>query len=191
MKYFAKVGERYTRLVVLATHQRVEGEALFYNLCQCDCGNKCYRTSAQLVRGMMKSCGCLYRECQKRGNFIHGGTHRRKDGRVALTYLYAFWLRIRRHCCKPDDPGYPKWGGRGITLKKEWRKDYRAFRDWVEKNLGPRPSLGYRLERWDREKGFEPGNLLWVTEEQQYALRMGLAVAAILAAAFIVQQVLF
>jgi hypothetical protein len=144
---------------------------------------------------MMKSCGCLYREMQKRGNYIHGGSSRAdnnvgNNGRAALSYLYAFWLRTRSHCHKPGDPGYPKWGGRGITLKKEWRADYPAFRDWVEGNLGPRPSLHYRLERWDRGRGFEPGNLLWVTEEQQYALRMGLAVAAVFAAAFILGQVL-
>ena len=189
MKYFVKVGERYHRLVVLATHQRVDNEHQFYNLCQCDCGKTVYRTSSQLVRRMMKSCGCLYWEMQKRGNYIHGGTARRKDGRVKLSYLYAFWLRTRRHCHKRDDPGYPKWGRLGITLAEEWRKDYPAFRDWVEGNLGPRPSLGYRLERWDRKGGFEPGNLLWVTEEQQYALRMGL-IAAVLVAIFILGQVL-
>src|SRR6516165_5883066 len=112
MKYFVSVGERYHRLVVLATHQRIAGIHQFCNLCQCDCGKKVYRTSSQLVRGMMKSCGCLYREMQKRGNYIHGGSSRAENnagnnGRVALTYLYAFWLRTRRHCHKPDDPAYP------------------------------------------------------------------------------------
>src|ERR1700746_3510418 len=111
MKYFVKEGERYNRLVILATHQRVEGKRQFYNLCRCDCGNTAYRTSSQLVLGQMKSCGCGYRERLKRGNFIHGGTVRR-NGEVSL-YLYGFWSRIRRLCHRPEDPDYPKFGGKG------------------------------------------------------------------------------
>lgn len=176
MKYFVKEGERYHRQVVLATHQRIEGRRQFYNLCQCDCGNRCYRTSSQLVRGLLKSCGCAYRERQKRGNFIHGGTSR-ANGKVSLTYLYGFWLRTRSRCYRREDPDYPKFGKKGIRLIGEWREDYPSFRDWVEEHLGPRPAPGWRLERWDRDKGFEPGNLLWVTEKQQYALREGFALA--------------
>jgi hypothetical protein len=185
LKYFVKVGERYNRLVILATHQRVEGKRSFYNLCQCDCGNRCFRTSSELVREIMKSCGCAYREQQKRGNFVHGGTSR-VNGKLSLAYLYGFWLRIRSRCHNPLDKAYPHWGGRGITLFEGWHADYSVFRDWVEEHLGPRPSLSHRLERWDRKGGFEPGNLLWVTEEEQYALRKGL-VAALLAAGFIFQ----
>ena len=187
MKYFVKVGERYNQLEVLATHQRVKGKKQFYNLCKCDCGKKCYRTSAELVRGVMKSCGHLYREQQKRGHLIHGGTSK-TNGKMALAYLYGFWLRSRSHCHNPLDKLYPKWGGRGITLFEKWResKGYAVFRDYIEENLGPRPSPSHRLERWDRAGGFEPGNLLWVTEEEAYALRKGL-VAALLAAVFIFQ----
>src|ERR1700741_896848 len=94
MKYFVKEGERYARLVIIATRQRVEGKRQFYNLCRCDCGKTVYRTSSQLVLGLRKSCGCWYRERQKRGNFIHGGTVR-SNGEVSLAYLYGFWLRMR------------------------------------------------------------------------------------------------
>jgi hypothetical protein len=173
MKYFVKVGERYFRLVVLATHQRVNGDRQFYNLCRCDCGNTAYRTSSQLGSGATKSCGCSYRERLKRGNLIHGGSVR-PNGERTVVYLYGFWLRTRSRCHHAEDPDYPEFGRKGIALAEEWREDYPAFRDWVEENLGPRPSPGYRLERWEREKGFLPGNLLWVTERQGYALRKGL-----------------
>ena len=168
MKYFVKLGEHYERLEVLATHQRVEGKRELYNLCRCACGNKCHRTSRALVRKLTTSCGCARRERQKRGNFIHGGS--------GAAYLYQFWLRTRSRCHNPADEDYPLYGGKGIALAEQWRKrrGYSAFRDWVETNLGPHPAPGYRLERWQREKGFEPGNLLWVTGGQAYALRNGL-----------------
>lgn len=172
MKYSIQEGERYNRLVVLATHQRVEGKRQFYHLCRCDCGNKCYRNSTQLVKGLLKSCGCGYRERLKNGNLIHGEAVRRKG--KSFTYLYGLWLRIRSRCYNPNDPYYPKYGGRGITLYPQWRGDYPAFREYVEANLGSRPSLGYRLERFDEKKGYEPGNLLWLTEGEQIALRKGL-----------------
>jgi hypothetical protein len=163
MKYFVKEGERYSRLVVLATHQRVEGKAQRYNLCLCDCGKKCYRTSCQLVRGLMKSCGCGRRERLLRGNVIHGGTVPRSNG---LSYLYSFWLRARSRCHNPGDPRYSRWGEKGIFLFWEWREDYPAFRDWIEKNLGARPTSGYRLGRQNPWKGFEPGNLFWLEERE-------------------------
>jgi hypothetical protein len=163
MKYFVKEGERYSRLVVLATQQRLKGKYQYYNLCRCDCGKKTYRTSRQLVLGLLKSCGCGHREHLKRGNLIHGGTVSRK-GKVEITYLYGFWSRIRGRCHNPNDRFYPDWGEKGIELTAEWREDYPAFRAWVEENLGERPSVGFRLGRWDEGKDFEPGNLYWTTE---------------------------
>jgi hypothetical protein len=161
MKYFVKAGERYSRLVVLAIRVPVKGKKQLYNLCLCDCGKKAFRTSTQLVKGLMKSCGCGHREHLERGNLIHGGS---VSGENGFDYLYGFWLRIRSRCHNPKDNRYPLYGGKGIALAREWREAYPAFRDWIEKNLGPRPSLGYRIERWDAKKGFGPGNLLWTTE---------------------------
>jgi hypothetical protein len=163
MKYFVKEGERYSRLVVIATQIRLKGKLPLYNLCQCDCGKKAYRTSRQLVLGLLKSCGCGRRERLRRGNLIHGGTVPGKN-ETGFAYLYGFWLRTRSRCHNPKDTRYPQWGKRGIALYPEWREDYPAFRDYVEKTLGTRPSLGYRLGRWDEKKDFEPGNLLWTTE---------------------------
>lgn len=170
MKYFVKEGERYSRLVVLVTQQRLKGKYSLYNLCQCDCGKKTYRTSRQLVLGLRKSCGCGYRERLKRGNFIHGGTLSHQ-GKVNFTYLYTFWTRVRRACLNPKDRFYAKLGKKGVSLAPEWREDYPAFRDWIKKNLGARPSVRHRLERFEAEKGFEPGNLVWTTSRDMRALR--------------------
>src|ERR1700761_5459241 len=115
MKYFVKEGEHYSRLVVLATQQRLKGKRQLYNLCLCECGRKCYRTSTQLVRGLLKSCGCGYRERLKRGNLIHGGSVPGKNESGAA-YLYGFWLRIRSRCHDPENPRYPQFGKKGIFL---------------------------------------------------------------------------
>lgn len=50
-------GNRYGRLIVLGEPKVGERGTLWK--CQCDCGNICYKVSADLVHGNTKSCGCL------------------------------------------------------------------------------------------------------------------------------------
>ena len=50
-------GNRYGKLVVLGDPQ-VGGRGTIWK-CRCDCGNICYKVSADLVHGNTKSCGCL------------------------------------------------------------------------------------------------------------------------------------
>jgi hypothetical protein len=72
-----------------------------------------------------------------------------------------------RRCYDQSDYHYPRWGGRGIKVTGQWH-DVRVFVDWVEQNLGPRPSRGYSLNRTDNDGDYEPGNLDWATARQQF-----------------------
>lgn len=54
-------GQRFGRLTVLRlTDNRYHGSVLWE--CLCDCGNTTFVTSSNLVRGAVKSCGCLWRQ---------------------------------------------------------------------------------------------------------------------------------
>lgn len=48
-------------------------------------------------------------------------------------------------------------------MSKEWSGSFLAFLA----DMGPRPSRGHTLERVDNDKGYEKGNCVWATREQQ------------------------
>lgn len=58
---------------------------------------------------------------------------------------------------------YHNYGGRGITVAKEWVESFDAFL----KSVGVRPSSKHSLDRIDNSRGYEPGNVRWSTWIQQ------------------------
>lgn len=69
-------------------------------------------------------------------------------------------------CCSPNNKNYKSYGGRGITVCKEWENDLRSFIEYVDDNLGERPE-GYRLGRVDVNGNYEPGNIRWERPKTQ------------------------
>lgn len=110
------------------------------------------------------SCGCWRRErtativTETRWKGSHG---RSKDP------LYKLWLRINRRCHDPSAHNYRWYGARGIKVWEPWRHDAGLFIDWIEQNLGPRPSPEHSINRIDNDGDYEPGNLDWATALQQ------------------------
>jgi len=70
------------------------------------------------------------------------------------------WIGIKARCENPDSHEFHRYGGRGITLSDEFQ-DPLIFIDYV-KGL-PNMSLDLQLDRIDNNKGYERGNLRWVT----------------------------
>ena len=54
-------GQRFGRLVVIKPTERRYNRCIVW-LCECDCGNKTEVVSANLTKGLTKSCGCLLKE---------------------------------------------------------------------------------------------------------------------------------
>jgi hypothetical protein len=75
--------------------------------------------------------------------------------------LYQLWKRINRRCYDPNADNYRWYGGRGIRVWEPWRRDAALFIDWVEQNLGPKPSPKHSINRIDNDGDYEPGNLDW------------------------------
>lgn len=68
------------------------------------------------------------------------------------------WKNARERCLKPAHQAWRNYGGRGITFYAPWINDFDAF--FAE--VGPRPGK-CDLDRIDNERGYEPGNIRWVS----------------------------
>jgi len=160
----------FVRLTVLKRVANI-GNAKAY-LCLCSCGKECVVKAGALISGNTKSCGCYHRELFSQSTIKRNkerATHRKTS-----TYIYNIWRGILGRCCDPNNKDYPNWGGRGITVFPEWISEPKKFFDYIEKELGDRPSPKHYLDRIDNFGNYEPGNLRWASAIESARNRRGL-----------------
>ena len=156
-KFIDLTGQRFGRLTVIERDtSRPKNDGAFW-LCKCDCGNVTSVRGKELRRGNTKSCGCLALEKLAAHNKTHG---------LSGTKIYRKWQSMRKRCYKPNDTHYKNYGGRGIKVCEEWRKDFKAFYDYVSQ-LEHFGEEGYSLDRIDNSRGYEVGNVRWATAVEQ------------------------
>jgi hypothetical protein len=152
------IGYRFpgTRLTVLENLPPRKRNS--YALCLCDCGREIAILIARVKNGNTKSCGCLAtekkREVAREKNITHG---------LSGHSLYFIWKSIKSRCGNSKDKDYKWYGGRGIRLCNEWQKNFQAFFDASIK-AGWREGL--QIDRIDNDKGYEPGNIHFVTSKE-------------------------
>lgn len=88
---------------------------------------------------------------KKRATYV--GTRGSKNG---ASPEYIAWCRMLSRCNNPKDGAYKNYGGRGIKVSDEW-KNFDTFR----KDMGPKPSSLYSIERSDCNKNYCKENCLW------------------------------
>ena len=109
------------------------------------CGTEKWCALTNLERG--KSTGCL--QCERR----------RAPG---PSWLYHRLQAAKDRCTNPNNPGWARYGGRGIAFKFE---SISSACEYVIQSLGL-PDRALELDRKNNDGHYAPGNLRWATGAQ-------------------------
>lgn len=82
--------------------------------------------------------------------------------RMSSTRLYYIWGNMIQRCTNPKVKNYHRYGGRGVTVCKEWLifdNFLEDMRDGYADNLS--------IDRIDNDKGYCKENCRWTTRKEQ------------------------
>ena len=155
MKLIDLAGSKFSRWLVLNRAPNDNRGRTHWH-CVCDCGVERIVAGTHLRGGNSKSCGCYHIEKITK----HGYCSTANMG--GSSPVYRSWIGAKSRCSNPKHANYKDYGGRGITMCEEWRKDFSAF----YRDMGPRPE-GCSLHRVNNDGNYEPGNCRWATPKEQ------------------------
>ena len=153
----------FGRLTVLRCVERNRhGHAIW--ACRCSCnGREIEVRGSHLTGEDIMSCGCARREMSAARQFKHGHS----VGNL-LSPTYFSWSAMIKRCSNPNDIGFSRYGGAGITVCDRWQGEH-GFETFLV-DMGERPQ-GKTLGRFGDVGNYEPENCAWQTSQEQGAER--------------------
>jgi hypothetical protein len=103
------------------------------------------------------------KENRKPCNYNYDRIPRTQHGMTG-TRIYRIWIAMRRRCNKPNYIRYKDYGGRGISVCKDWNDSFVPFYDWAMSN-GYKETLS--IDRINVNGNYEPSNCRWATATEQ------------------------
>lgn len=151
-------GQKFGRLMAIRRIGTKRRSALW--LCECSCGNTHETISSSLRSGSTQSCGCLALEVSSRVHTTHGLV---KSDNPLERKAYNTLVGAIKRCHSPSHAAYGRYGGRGVTVCDEWRKDVTKFIT----DVGLPPTMKHTIDRINNDLGYFKGNCRWVTSDVQ------------------------
>jgi len=72
------------------------------------------------------------------------------------------WIDIKRRCLNESATNYKDYGGRGITVCKEWENSLSTFIDWCINNGWEE---GLEIDRMNNNGNYEPDNCRFLSHQ--------------------------
>ena len=143
-------GMRFGRLIVLKRDPNTSIGLPVKWICKCNCGNISKVQGGNLKSKSIVSCGCYIQEVRT----THGKSN---------ILEYKIWQGILDRCNNSNCKNYFHYGGRGITVCERWKNSFENF----YKDMGPRPSDKYSIDRIDNNGNYQPSNCKWSSRKDQ------------------------
>ena len=164
-------GLKFGRLNVLKFSHTEKEKA--YWVCNCDCGNKenIIVKSINLTSGSKRSCGCLAKDqlaeikITSDQPIIRG--IKMSNKLLHKKKLMDVWNSMKKRCYNPNMSNYYRYGGRGITVCKEWLDLKSGFLNFYTWAIDNNYEEGLTIDRVDTNGNYEPSNCAWATRVTQ------------------------
>lgn len=149
-------GNKYGKLIALRPTEEYSSASRKW-VFLCDCGEEYIARKSHITSGEMTHCITCQKEDARKKATVHGLT---KD---ATGKVFQAWMNIKKRCHDPYDASYKDYGSKGIKLQDSWVDNPKLFVEY----LGKAPSSEHSVERIDRLKGYEEGNIRWALPTTQ------------------------
>lgn len=147
------INKKFGRLTVVDLAY-IKNQSTFWS-CLCDCGKVVIKKASYLTTGDTRSCGCLKSEELSKRNSKHN---------LYKHPIYNVWKNMKNRCYRINNKQYSNYGGRGITVCEEWKKDFLSFFTWANEN-------GYKnnltIDRIDVDGNYCPENCRFIPLSEQ------------------------